>query len=127
MPSNIISFGISKGFAVFLIAILLLGIIFLFRKYYQKKRYGGIGWEEYEVKESESVVSLADKVNVNWKVLAKTNNLKAPYLFEAGRIILVPGGFGNVEKNKKMKSHQTYPTVVLVKKKKKKLLWRLKK
>ena len=59
-------------------------------KYRQKKKYGGEGWIEYTIQEGDTVNSLAEKHNINWKILAKTNKLKAPYALKVGQIILVP-------------------------------------
>lgn len=55
-----------------------------------RKKYGGIGWEEYKVKKTDTVAKLAEKYKIGWKVLVKTNKLKAPYLLEAGQTILAP-------------------------------------
>lgn len=74
--------------------ILVLLAIFFSWKYFQKKRYGGNGWESYEVGFGETIIALAQKFQISWKVLAKTNKLKAPYLLEPGQTILVPPGFG---------------------------------
>lgn len=63
---------------------------YYFRKWYQKKRYGGIGWVEYAVKQGENIMSLAEKFKVDWKILAKTNKLKAPYLLNIGQNVVVP-------------------------------------
>lgn len=59
-------------------------------KYYQKKKYGGIGWVAYEVQSGDDINNLAIKSGVDWKVLAKTNKLKVPYILEIGQVILVP-------------------------------------
>ena len=56
----------------------------------QKKIYGGIGWVEYEVKEKDDINKLTEKYDSDWKILAKTNTLKAPYLLEAGQVMLAP-------------------------------------
>lgn len=68
---------------------ILVGIYFAWR-YYNKKKYGGIGWVERFVQEGDTVANLSAKYDVDWKVLVKTNKIKAPFLLEAGQIILVP-------------------------------------
>ncbi len=59
-------------------------------KIYRKKKYGGAGWVEYTISEGDDINKLAGKFNISWKILAKTNKLKAPYLMEKGKTILVP-------------------------------------
>lgn len=57
---------------------------------YKKKKYSGNGWDEYEVKETDNVMSLAQKYHIPWKFLVKVNRIKKPYFLTAGDIILVP-------------------------------------
>ena len=72
-------------------AVLLLIFAGIFSwKLYRKKKYGGVGWVEYAVQEGDDINKLAGKFNIDWKVLVKTNKLKAPYLLEAGKTILAP-------------------------------------
>lgn len=70
-------------------------------KWRSKKKYGGIGWEGYIVAEDETMINLAQKFQIDWKILAKTNKIEAPYILETGQAIKVPPGFGNAvgEKN----------------------------
>lgn len=86
-----------REIVIIVMVLVLLALVYGGWRYYHKRRYGGVGWEQYEVSESESVVSLADKFDISWKILAKTNDIKAPYLLEAGRTILVPKGFGSIK------------------------------
>lgn len=44
----------------------------------------------YEVMEGEDIVSLAHKLNVRWKAIARLNGLKAPYTLRKGTMILIP-------------------------------------
>lgn len=55
-----------------------------------KKKYGGIGWEEYKVKKGDDISKLSAKFKVDWKVFVKTNKLKAPYILTSGQILLAP-------------------------------------
>ncbi len=71
------------------IIFLLLIANFVRVKMYQKK-YGGKGWLEYTAKSSDNLDKLAQEYNVNWKVFAKTNDLKSPYTIKAGDKLLVP-------------------------------------
>ena len=73
-----------------LVGALLLGGIYLGRKTYLKKKYGGIGWVQYSVKKSDTIAKLAEKYDVAWEILVRTNKMKPPFLLEAGMVILVP-------------------------------------
>lgn len=84
--------GFTAGF------LLILGIAYAVSRNYYKKKYGGIGWAEYKTKKTDTLAKLAEKCRVDWKVLVKTNKIKAPYLLEAGQIILVPPVLGKTEK-----------------------------
>jgi hypothetical protein len=44
----------------------------------------------YNVLEGETITSIAEKCNVDWKKLAKVNKLKPPYTLKAGQKILAP-------------------------------------
>ena len=57
-------------------------------------------WEEYEVREGDSLASIATERGVKWKQLAKVNKLQPPYGLEVGQIIIVP-------RNKKVKNDET--------------------
>lgn len=47
-------------------------------------------WPEYTVKKNDSVTSLAGEKGVSWKVVARANQLKAPYAIAAGQTIKLP-------------------------------------
>jgi len=75
----------------FTLAILLLVfIIWLGWKKYQKKKYGGAGWIPHEVEDEEDIAGIAKNYGLDWKTLAKVNKFKAPYILEAGQTILLP-------------------------------------
>lgn len=77
------------SFAIF--GLLVLGLSYFGWRRYQKKKYGGVGWVKYVVKKADTLAKLAEKYEVNWLVLAKTNRIKAPYILKVGSVILVPG------------------------------------
>ena len=45
---------------------------------------------EYIVKQGDTLTSIGKEENVNWKLLAKINNKKAPYQVSAGERLLIP-------------------------------------
>jgi len=47
-------------------------------------------WVQYKVKKDDDINSLSKKYDINWKILAKTNKLKAPYIIRSGDILKVP-------------------------------------
>jgi hypothetical protein len=69
------------------VGVLLLLIAFLV---WRKIKYSGRGWIEYEIQKDDSLVSIATAHNVNWKLLAKTNKIEAPYFISPGSKIRVP-------------------------------------
>lgn len=78
----------------FLIEIIIIGlIIFGYRKYRAKKNFWKEveeDWGEYEVQEGESVNKIAKMCGIDWKTLARVNNIEPPYVLEAGEVIRVP-------------------------------------
>lgn len=72
-----------------LIVLAIIAVIVAFILY-QKKKYSGKGWVKYTVKGSENIMEVAAKHAVDWKLLAKTNKIKSPYLLTKGMSIVVP-------------------------------------
>ena len=73
-----------------LVGVLILGGIYLGRKKYLKKKYGAVGWVEYNVKKTDTIAKLAKKYEIDWEILVRTNKIKPPFLLEAGMVVLVP-------------------------------------
>ncbi len=46
--------------------------------------------QEYEIKDEENIISIAEQNSIHWKKLAKINNLQAPYILKKGDKILIP-------------------------------------
>jgi hypothetical protein len=55
-----------------------------------RKRWVKKNWVEYEVQTDETITLLAERFDVVWTLLAKANNLKAPYEIKPGEKIKVP-------------------------------------
>lgn len=81
------------------VILLFFFLVFLFYRMYQKRKYGGIGWNSYRVAEGDNINSLAAKFEIDWRILAKTNKIDAPYFLQAGQIIMVPSNGENVAEN----------------------------
>lgn len=75
-----------KEISMALVALLLLIAVIVWRKV----KYSGRGWVHYDVTKEDSLVSIAAAHNVNWKLLAKTNKIGAPYFVSEGMKIRVP-------------------------------------
>ena len=71
-------------------AIILIIFITSMIKLVKKAKYSGKGWDKYVVKAGESLGDLSMRFDINWKTLAKTNNIKPPYVLKPGDTILVP-------------------------------------
>jgi len=48
------------------------------------------GWKEHTVSLQDNLQTIAKTYTVNWKTLAKENNIKAPYVLGVGQVIIVP-------------------------------------
>lgn len=70
--------------------VLIIGVTILIVWLVRKKKYGGKNWVEHEVQVGENITMLAQSYGVDWKVLAKTNHIKAPYFLTPGDVITVP-------------------------------------
>lgn len=77
-----------------LIELILLSIIlfslFLIIKRIKTNKDIQRTWVQYIVKENENINTLANKYNISWKLLAKVNNLAAPYQITKGDVIKIP-------------------------------------
>ena len=70
-------------------AFLLYLLIALMRRRRRKTRIRK-KWQQYTVKNGDSVISLGTEYKTKWKQIAKINNLKAPYSLVVGQEILLP-------------------------------------
>ena len=87
--------------AIFAIAglfALLIISLYLFIRVWARYRYRRLWIEEYIVGEDEDLESIAEKLGLPWKVIARVNKIKAPYAVEVGQKIKVFPG------------HLTHPT-----------------
>ncbi len=92
---------------VYILLATLLGIILIIVGIilYKKKKYSGKGWDDYIVKETDNVMSLAQKCHIPWKLLVKVNRIKKPYFMTAGQVILVPADTVAEKSSKSKKTH----------------------
>ncbi|MDP3004419.1 MAG: LysM peptidoglycan-binding domain-containing protein [Candidatus Azambacteria bacterium] len=85
------SFPMPAALAIEIVILLALAFGgFLFWLSQKRKRWIKENWVEYAVKSGEDIKSLAERFDVSWKLLAKTNKLKPPYAFKTGEKIKVP-------------------------------------
>lgn len=76
---------------VFVVALLFLSAVcFLGWRIRYKRRYGGIGWQQYTIQYGDNIQNVAQQFSVDWKILTQTNKLKPPYLLDYGNTLLVP-------------------------------------
>lgn len=74
------------GGGILIILILLIWIIWkLFRRHKIKKT-----WREYTCEKGTDIKKIADSFKCSWKLLAKVNKIKAPYIIAAGTKIKAP-------------------------------------
>jgi LysM repeat protein len=71
---------------------LLVISLYLLIRVWARYRYRRLWTEEYIVGEDEDLESIAEKLGLPWKVMARVNKIKAPYAVEVGQKIRVfPG------------------------------------
>ncbi len=80
-------FAIAGVFALIVISLYLL--IRVWARY----RYRRLWTEEYIVGEDEDLESIAEKLGLPWKVMARVNKIRAPYAVEVGQKIRVFPGY----------------------------------
>jgi len=68
---------------------IIVGAYYLYRYLAHKKNVKT--WVNYKVKPSDNLETIAAKQAIAWKLLARENNIKAPYILQADQIIKVPG------------------------------------
>lgn len=86
LPQPQAIFVIAAGFALAVIA------LFLFVRLILRARYRRLWTEDYIVGEDEDLESISEKLGLPWKMMARVNNIKAPYAVEPGQKIKVfPG------------------------------------
>lgn len=64
----------------------------------RRERKDTATWAEYTVKKSDTITSLASEYAISWRLLARANNLKAPYALAKGDHIKVPTKVATEEK-----------------------------
>lgn len=68
------------------------------------RRAVALDWKEYKVKSGEQLQKIATRYGISWRLLARSNKIKAPYNLATGQIIKVP----HRKKTKKsQKSHES--------------------
>lgn len=84
MPST------SALFIIGLASVIVVGLVttIVVRKLRARKRKRN--WQDYIVEDGDTLDSLASKSGVKWKLIAKTNNLSAPYTLAKGQLIKIP-------------------------------------
>ena len=68
---------------------IIVGAYFLYRYLVHKKNVKT--WVDYKVKPNDNLETIAAKQAIAWKLLARENSIKAPYILQSDQIIKVPG------------------------------------
>lgn len=76
---------IELSILILIFAFLLWLFIIIKRKIWIKK-----SWIDYKVLSGDDLKSLSQKFEVNWKLLARANKIKAPYIITDGEVIKRP-------------------------------------
>ncbi len=79
------------GLAIEIIVLLcIVAIIYLVRLAKKRKEWIRLHWVTYTLTEQTDIVTLANKYDVSWKLLAQVNQLKPPYTLKKGDTLKVP-------------------------------------
>jgi len=71
-----------------LLILVVLGLFGISHHHWYKKT--AKSWANYQVDENEDIMTIAEEKKVSWKLLARINHLKAPYIIKKGHSIKVP-------------------------------------
>ena len=74
---------------------------FLYRHLQHKKAVKD--WKDYTIKSDDNLQIIAKKQKISWKLLAKENGIKAPYILQTDQIIKVPGKANAAKRTKTKK------------------------
>jgi hypothetical protein len=69
---------------------LLVFFLLLWRISVRRKKWIRDSWEQYTAKASDDLKSLAKEFDVSWKLIARVNELEAPYSVKRGQKLLLP-------------------------------------
>jgi hypothetical protein len=107
-----------KGLAIMSVSIVFL-IFIIIKIFIGKKRNKWImkNWVQYKARKNDDINSLSEKFDVNWKLLARTNRLKAPYIIKSGDILKVPPKTKKAMEKKPDKKSKTSKTSKKIKSK----------
>jgi WxL Interacting Protein, peptidoglycan binding domain/LysM domain len=85
--------------AIYLLTISVLVSISIIsrQRHYKKILKNAI---KYTVKEDENIMLIAKKHHVRWKLIAKINGIKAPYILEKNKVIKIPSSQATTNGNK---------------------------
>jgi len=86
-------FSTPKPLALAIEIIILLSIIssgLLFWLSIKRKKWINENWIEYKIKIGEDIKTIAERFDVSWKLLVKTNKLQPPYVLKKGQKIKTP-------------------------------------
>jgi len=68
----------------------LAGTIFSIWLFFKRKRWIENEWEDYKIKKSDTIKSIAKKLGVSPRLIARANKLKSPYTVGGRKIIKIP-------------------------------------
>jgi hypothetical protein len=85
-----------------LIVVALLALLYAIKKKRDHKYAVAHHWQNYSVKQGDDVQLVAKNFGINWKLLARSNNLKAPYKLSPNSTIKVPHQRTKRNKSKKI-------------------------
>lgn len=116
------SFPTTRGLIIEVLILLFIAFN-IYLLYIWKKRQDWIKtWKDYKVARSTNIKVLAEKFDVNWKLLASVNKIKAPFMVDSKDELRVPNDLEEdfYNKSNSKKSIKKSPTKTIKKTTKKK-------
>ncbi len=81
--------GLALLAELFGVLLIVSAVVLQVRRYKQRRHIAQV-WQEYTVKNHETIQELAKRHNVSWKAIAKANKLSPPYHLEKGQKLQLP-------------------------------------
>lgn len=88
------------------VVLLAIGALIRFGLVRTHRRAVAHDWKDYKVKSGEQLQKIASRYGISWRLLARSNKIKAPYNLTAGQVIKVPHRQKSKTKHKPNESPQ---------------------
>lgn len=95
------SFPSTRGLILEIVILLFILFNLYLLSIYKRRKDWIKTWKKYTITRTTNIKVLAEKYNINWKILANANKIKAPYMLSAKEEIRVPNDLEEEYNSKK--------------------------